>query len=107
MVLLVRITECDDKYATRDIEVMVCSSVPCAREIILNEVNKGFEDNFKSLEDAADALSKELYLCNYSDDKKTFVWSDDCKGETYIICRVNQFSGVNTTFQNIGSIELG
>jgi len=101
MAQIIRLTYNDDSDGSIDIDIMLCSSKDCAKEIILDEINKGFNKEWKSLDDAANELDKELYGCTFEDD--TFSWSDNGKGETYIIANLN-LSEVNTEFQHIGEI---
>ena len=85
---------------------MVCSSKDCAKEIILEIINKDFNGKWKNLREAAEELSKDLYECKYSEDKDddyVFLWHDNGNGEKYNIVSINQRE-VNTKFQNIGEI---
>ena len=101
MVQIVRLTYNDDSYGSVDIDIMLCSSKDCAKEIILNEINKGFNEKWKSLDDAANELDKELYKCTFEDD--TFSWFDNGKGESYTIGSLN-LSEVDTEFQRIAEV---
>ena len=83
---------------------MPCASIMSAKEIILKEVNKGFEDDFKSLNEAATELSKDLVCCVWDEESKAFHWYDNGKGETYIVGRINERE-LNTNWQNIGEIS--
>ena len=98
MIQIIRITFNDDKDASMSIDVMVCSAIDAAKEIILGEINKGFDGNWKTLSDAASELCEEIYHCEYDEKNMSFSWEDNCKGETYKICRINMRE-VNTKFQ--------
>ena len=63
MIQITAITLNDDEYASRDIDVMVCSSINSAKEIILNGINKHFDGEWESLEAAANDLKEELDGC--------------------------------------------
>ena len=106
MVLLVKFTNVDDSDSTIFGEVMVCSSKDCAKEIILEIINKDFDGKWKNLREAEEELSKDLYECKYSEDKDddyVFLWHDNGKGEKYNIVHINERE-VNTNFQYIGEI---
>ena len=106
MILLVKFLQVDDSDSTIFADVMVCSSKDCAKEIILNIINKDFKGKWKNLREAAEELSKDLYECRYSEDKDdgyVFLWHDNGNGEKYNIVSINQ-TEVNTKFQNIGEI---
>ena len=106
MVLLVKFQHVDDSDSTIFADVMICSSKDCAKEIILDIINKDFNGKWKNLREAADELSEDLYECEYSEDKDddyVFLWSDNGNGEKYNIVSINQ-KEVNTKFQNIGVI---
>ena len=98
MVQIIRFTYHDDKDASTSVEVMVCSSIEAAKEIILKEINEGFEGNWKSLKEAAKDLDSELNDCTWDEDGRCFTWMDNGKGESYNIGRVN-VREVNTKFQ--------
>lgn len=100
MIQIVRITFNDDKDASTSVDVMVCSSIDAAKEIILGEINKGFDGKWKSLPEAAKELNKDLTNCTWNEDEKDFMWFDNGKGENYMIGRINE-RAVNTKFQRI------
>jgi hypothetical protein len=101
MIQIFKFTNSDDMLSTTHVDVMVCSSKDGAREIILNEINKDFEGNWKNLREAAMELNNDLGDCFFDED--TFTWHDNGKGETYLISRINE-KEVNTKFQNVGVI---
>ena len=103
MVQLTRITFNDDNYSSTDIDVMVCSSIPYAKEFILEGINKSFEGKWKSLEEAAKELGNDLSFCHWDENEKSFIWLDNGKGEKYIIANIN-IREVNTKYQHIGMI---
>ena len=106
MIQIIKFTYNDDKVGSTDVDVMVCSSKDCAKEIILEIINKDFNGKWKNLREAAEELSKDLYECKYSEDKDddyVFLWHDNGNGEKYNIVSINQRE-VNTKFQNIGEI---
>ena len=98
MIQISKITYHDDNEGSISMSTMVCSSINSAKGVILNELNKGFEGNWASLSDAATELSNDLMDCEWDEEKKTFHWGDNGKGETYIIVDIN-ISEVNTKFQ--------
>ena len=101
MIQIFKFTNSDDMLSTTHVDVMVCSSKDGAREIILNEINKDFEGNWKNLREAAMELNNDLGGRFFDED--TFTWHDNGKGETYLISRINE-KEVNTKFQNVGVI---
>ena len=103
MILIIRFTYNDDNVSSTDVDVMECSSKDCAKEIILNDINKGFDGKWKNLREAANELHNDIKSCFFSEDENTFTWHDNGKGETYLIGRINERE-VNTKFQNIGVI---
>ena len=106
MIQIIKFTYNDDKVGSTDVDVMVCSSKDCAKEIILNIINKDFNGKWKNLREAAEELSEDLYECEYSEDKDdgyVFSWHDNGNGEKYNIVDINQ-KEVNTKFQSIGVI---
>lgn len=103
MIQIIRFTYNDDNIGTTNADVMVCSSKDCAKEIILDVINKGFEGKWKNLREAATELNNGLGGCFFSEDENTFTWHDNGKGETYLIGRINERE-VNTKFQSIGVI---
>lgn len=102
MIQIVKLTYNDDNLGSIDAEVMPCASINTAKEIVLNEVNKIFEYNFKSLVEAVKKLSSDIDA-SWDEESKTFSWADNGKGETYIICKINERE-LNTKFQRIGRI---
>ena len=104
MIQIIRFTYNDDKDGSTSIAIMPCASIMSAKEIILKEVNKGFEDDFKSLNEAATELGKDLVCCVWDEESNTFHWYDNGKGETYIVSRINERE-LNTNWQNIGEIS--
>ena len=71
----------DDSNGSITKSIKVCNSIEEAKKIVLDEVNKGFEDEWKSLEDA----TKDLLASNinsYCDDD-VFMWDDNGKGDVY------------------------
>lgn len=103
MIQIIRLRYHDDSNGSTSIDVMVCASKDCAKEIILNEINKGFEESFQSLNGAATELNNDLTSCTWDAEDETFSWYDNGKGETYIIGDVN-VNEVNTKFQIFGEI---
>ena len=101
MIQIFKFTNFDDTICTTHVDVMVCSSKDSAREIILNEINKDFEGNWKNLREAATELNNDLGGCFFDED--TFTWHDNGKSVTYLISRINERE-VNTKFQNVGVI---
>jgi hypothetical protein len=98
MIQIIKVAFNDDKDASTGISVMVCSSIPCAKEVILNELNKGFDGNWASLEEAALALNKELEHCVWFEKERELSWMDNGKGDEYTIARID-IREVNTKFQ--------
>lgn len=76
--------------ASVDTQVMVCSSEQKAKEIILKDINDGFEASWKSLKEAESELSKELEQCQCSENETSFVWFDNAKGESYDIVTIDE-----------------
>lgn len=103
MVLLVKFTYNDDNVGSTDVDVMVCSSKDCAKEIILNIINKDFDGKWKNLREASNELDNNIGGCFFSENEDTFTWHGNGKGETYLIGRINERE-VNTKFQSIGVI---
>lgn len=103
MIQIVRFSYHDDSDCSTSVEVMPCASIMSAKEVILNEINKGFEGDWKSLGDAAKELNHDLVICIWDEEENTFAWYDNGKGETYIIGRINERE-LNTKWQNIGEI---
>lgn len=100
MIQIIKIVFNDDKDASTGIEVMVCSSILAAQGVILDELNKGFDGNWASLEEAALALNKELDHCTWFEKERELTWMDNGKGVEYTIARIN-IREVNTKFQKI------
>lgn len=100
MIQVIKIVFNDDKDASTGIEVMVCSSILAAQGVILDELNKGFDGNWASLEEAALALNKELDHCTWFEKERELTWMDNGKGVEYTIARIN-IREVNTKFQKI------
>ena len=98
MVQIIRLTYHDDKDASTSVEVMVCSSLEAAEEIILKEMNEGFQCKWNNLKEVAKDLNSELDCCMWDEDGRCFTWMDNGKGESYNIGRVN-VREVNTKFQ--------
>ena len=103
MVLLVKFAYVDDSDSTIFTDVMICSSKDCAKEIILDIINKDFNGKWKNLREASNELDNDIEGCFFSENENTFTWHDNGKGETYLIGDVN-VREVNTKFQNIGVI---
>jgi hypothetical protein len=101
MIQIIKITYNDDKDASTSIQVMVCSSILAAQGVILDEINKGFDGKWASLEEAAKALNKELEHCVWFEKDRELTWMDNGKGADYHIARIN-IREVNTKFQTIG-----
>ena len=99
MIEIIKFTYKDDSAA--NINVKVCSSIPCAKVLILDEINMGFGGDWMSLSDAANDLKDELEECGWLEEEKLFMWADNGKGEVYFIGRINERE-VNTKWQNIG-----
>jgi hypothetical protein len=74
-----------------------------AEEIILGELNKGFDGEWKSLQEAVEELNDELIYCSWDKGQKTIQWLDNGKGETYIISRINE-SALNEKWQTIAEL---
>ena len=108
MIQIIRLTYHDDSDGSTSIDVMPCASIMSAKEIILIEINKGFEGDWKSLNEAATDLNDDLASCSWDEDNKAFSWYDNGKGETYIIGRINERE-LNTKWQkfwqNFGEIS--
>ena len=103
MIQIIKFSSNDDCVTSTDVSVMLCSSKDSAKEIILNEINKGFESNWKNLREASTELNNDIGGCFFSEDEDIFTWHDNGKGDTYLIGRINERE-VNTKFQNIGVI---
>lgn len=103
MIQIVKITLLDDKDLSQRIEIMPCASIMTAKEVILNEVNKGFDGSWKSLDEAAKWLADNDFYCTWDEETKTFQWIDNGKGETYIITDIN-IRELNKEFKYIGTI---
>lgn len=103
MTQIIKLTYNDDKDGSTSIEVMVCSSVDAAKEIIRAEICNGFDGVWNTLEEASQELSDELTCCVWDEDSKTFHWYDDGKGCTYIIGEV-WIMNVNTKWQKFGNV---
>ena len=103
MIEIIKFTYKDDSRATACINVKVCSSIPCAKVLILDEINMGFGGNWMSLSDAANDLKDELEECEWLEKEKIFVWADNGKKEVYFIGRINERE-INTKWQNIAVI---
>jgi Ni,Fe-hydrogenase III component G len=103
MIQIIRFTYNDDSFASIDVDVMVCSSKDCAKEIILNEINKGFNGKWKNLREAANELDNDIENCSFLEDENKFMWYDNGKGEAYLIGNLD-VRELNTEFQNIGVI---
>jgi len=104
MIQIIRLTYHDDNDGSTSVDIMPCASIMSAKEIILKEINKELEGNWKSLNEAATELVNDLTSCAWDEDNKTFHWYDNGKGETYIVGRINERE-LNTNWQNIGEIS--
>ena len=102
MIQLVAITYNDDTYASKDIDVMVCSSIDTAKETILNNINKKFDGEWDSLESAANELTMDLENAIWIENEKKFAWHDNGKGEEYMIAEIEIMG--NDNFQHVGTI---
>lgn len=100
MIVLVKVTFIDDADASKGIDIMTCSSIDCAKETLLDYLNKSFETNCRSLNEVVDSLS-ELEDCGMGDDGLSFYWWDNGQGESFQISRINERE-VNTKFQRVG-----
>jgi len=96
MVEIIKLAYHDDSDASTSVEIMVCSSIDAAKEILLKKINKDFEGNWASLKEAASELKDDLEYCDMTG--TSFTWLDNGKGETYHIGSVN-VREVNTKFQ--------
>ncbi len=103
MVLIIKITKVDDSYDSKNIDVMVSSSMDAAKELVLKEINKEFDENWASLDKAAEILAEDLTDADWDEVARTFMWSDNGKGETFIIGKLNERE-VNTKFQYFGLV---
>lgn len=103
MVLVIKITKVDDSYDSKNIDVMVSSSMDAAKELVLKEINKEFDENWASLDKAAEILAEDLTDAGWDEAARTFMWSDNGKGETFIIGKLNERE-VNTKFQYFGLV---
>lgn len=56
----------------------------------MNELNKGFDGEWTSLNEAVDDLSNELVYASWDEAHKTVQWVDNGNGETYIISNINE-----------------
>jgi len=101
MVQIIRVHQNDDKDASMNISVMVCSSINAAKEIILNIINMDFDGKWTNLTDAASELNNDLQACEW--DEKSFKWFDNGQSDTYTIGRVD-VRKVNTQFQDFATI---
>ena len=99
MVQIIKTTHIDDKDASKTIEIMVCSSKNTAREIVLNEINKGFNGNYQSFVEAVEDLKDELFHVSFGTNE--FIWNDNGKGEEYHIVKINTTDGIDTKFQMV------
>jgi hypothetical protein len=100
MIQIIKIVFNDDKDASTGIEVMVCSSIDAAKEVILKELNETFDGHWTSLKEAALALNKELEHCVWFEKERELSWMDNGKGDEYTIARID-IREVNTKFQKI------
>ena len=103
MIQIIRLTYNDDNVGSTDVDVMVCSSKGCAKEIILNKMNENFNGKWTNLREAANELDNDIEGCFFSENENTFTWHDNGNGEKYNIVDINQ-KEVNTKFQSIGVI---
>ena len=103
MIQIVKVTLIDDKDMSQRIEIMPCASIMTAKEVILNEINKGFNGSWKSLDEAAKWLDDYEFYCTWTEETKTFQWIDNGKGETYIIADIN-IRELNKEFKQIGTL---
>jgi hypothetical protein len=101
MVQIIRVYQNDDKDASMNISVMVCSSIEKAKETILDIINMDFDGNWGSLTDAASELNCDLEACEW--DEKSFRWFDNGQGDAYIIGSVNE-KEMDNEFQDFGTI---
>lgn len=101
---IIRFIVNDDKDGSVDVDIMPCASIMSGQDVILAEVNKGFDGNWKSLGDAAKELNNEITYCDWNEADKTFQWIDNGKGETYIISCINEKKS-NVKWQNIARIR--
>ena len=80
----------DDKDASITKSIKVCSSIKEAKKIVLDEVNKDFEDKWGCLED----VTKDLLIGgihSYCDDN-VFMWDDNGKGNVYRFVEIDTAS---------------
>jgi hypothetical protein len=102
MIQIIRLSYHDDKDTSTSVGIKICSSVDNAKKVILSNVCVDFDENWKSLKEAAKELRKCLWHCSWDEEEKTFTWLDNGKGETYIICELDRG---NMKWQNIGEIS--
>lgn len=71
----------DDSDGSITKSIKFCSSIKEAKKFVLDEVNKGFEDEWGCLEDA----SKSLLASDINSycDNDVFMWDDNGKGDVY------------------------
>lgn len=71
----------DDSDGSITKSIKVCSSIEEAKKIVLEEVNKDFEDEWGCLED----VTKDLLIGNVHSycDNDVFMWDDNGKGNVY------------------------
>ena len=100
MIQIIKFIINDDSEASIDTQIMVCSSEQKAKEIILKEINDGFEANWKSLKEAESELSKELDDCQCLVDETSFTWFDNAKGESYDIITIDE-TKIDKEFQKV------
>lgn len=71
----------DDKDGSITKSIKVCSSIKEAKDIVLKEINKDFEDEWSCLEDVTeDLLVGDIH--SYCDND-VFMWDDNGKGNVY------------------------
>ena len=102
--LIIRKTYNDDGDASTNLDIKVATSVESAKKILLDELNKGWGTNCKTLgelanllldSDLEDANSKEISsTCEFD-----FYWYDNGKGEEFSIAEVgygNEYTNIVT-----------
>lgn len=101
IVLIYKETFNDDSEGSITKSIKVCSSIKEAKDIVLEEINKDFENDetkWESLEDATDdlLLSDIHSYC----DNDVFMWDDNGKGNVY------RFVEIDTDSKEYQIIEL-
>lgn len=80
-ILIFKQTFNDDNNGSITKSIKFCSSIKKAKKIVLEEVNKDFEDKWGCLEDVTEDLL--VGGINSHCDDNAFMWDDNGKGNVY------------------------